>query len=249
MSTACLLLHGFAGSPFEIASLAPGLRALGCTVEVPTLPGHGTSIADFRTTFFKDWFGHAEQRFLALNSIYTKVIVMGFSMGGGLALHLAAKYDMAGLVTLAAPLWAYRSWFGQRGDPRISLTPLLRHIRPELPMPHAKEASRAVAPFEGYEGVLCLPQLYSLQQGLLPLRKLLPRIACPTLLMHDARDKYVPSEVALIIAREISSPDVVLHYTHIQENITSHHMIATHQETRDLVIQKVTDFVKRIMAE
>ncbi len=243
---ACLLLHGIAGSPFEVEPLAPGLRDLGCRVVMPTLPGHDTTVADFRATFFPDWLEHAEKAYLELKKEHQRVVVIGFSMGGALAMHLAARHGPAGLVTLAAPLYLYtfRPW--RVRDWRLVFAPALRHIRPEVPVRRAKELSRAIAPFKGYEGVICLPQFHSLNLGLRPLRRMLPQIHCPALVMHDIGDRIVFPDCAKEIAESLSSPDVRLHYTRVQETVTSHHMITTHRETREFVADAVTGFVRRI---
>ncbi len=50
LKTTCLLIHGFAGSTFEMEPLAPGLEALGCTVDIPTLPGHASRETPLVTT-------------------------------------------------------------------------------------------------------------------------------------------------------------------------------------------------------
>ena len=41
----CLLLHGLAGSPFEMRPLAVALEADGFTVDAAPLPGHGGDLA------------------------------------------------------------------------------------------------------------------------------------------------------------------------------------------------------------
>src|SRR5438045_2046546 len=48
--TGVLLLHGFGGSPVEVQPLALSLADKGYTVDVPLLPGHGTTPRDFAAT-------------------------------------------------------------------------------------------------------------------------------------------------------------------------------------------------------
>ena len=40
--SACLLLHGFTSSPYEMRLLGEYLGREGYTVSIPLLPGHGT---------------------------------------------------------------------------------------------------------------------------------------------------------------------------------------------------------------
>ena len=106
--TGCLLIHGFGGSPFEMEPLMDPLESMGCLVRNILLPGHDTTPDAWSRTSFKDWKGHAEAEFLRLQQGADDVFVMGLSMGGSLALHLAQRFDLAGVVAISAPVWLYR---------------------------------------------------------------------------------------------------------------------------------------------
>jgi len=86
---ACLLLHGFSSSPADFGALGPVLHAQGVHVFAPLLPGHGRSPEDLRGTRRDDWTRAAEEAFDHLATRHECVDVVGFSMGGVLALHLA----------------------------------------------------------------------------------------------------------------------------------------------------------------
>jgi Esterase/lipase len=247
--TACLLLHGIAGSPFEMEPLVPALKELGCAVDLPTLPGHDSSLEDFRRTFFKDWMGCAEERYQYLSRRYKKVIPIGFSMGGSLALLLSARHSPAAVVSLAGPLCLCRLFPFSSKTLLYLLMPLLKHLRPVLSRPGPKPQSRDIAPYRGYEGVTCLPQMHSLAKGLAQLRRVLPDIRCPALIMHDARDRTSWPGSALGIAAGASSEDLTVIYTRIREQVTSRHMLTTHRETREYIAAKVSGFVDAINRE
>jgi len=55
-----LVVHGFTGNPSTMRPLADALVAAGLTVEMPRLPGHGTTIDDMATTTWADWSGAAQ---------------------------------------------------------------------------------------------------------------------------------------------------------------------------------------------
>ena len=55
-----LCLHGFTGNPTAVRPLADAFAAAGYSVELPRLPGHGTTIEDMQTTGFADWSAEAE---------------------------------------------------------------------------------------------------------------------------------------------------------------------------------------------
>jgi carboxylesterase len=54
-----LVLHGFTGNPVSMRPLAEACAKEGFTVELPRLPGHGTSVEDLMTTGWADWSGPA----------------------------------------------------------------------------------------------------------------------------------------------------------------------------------------------
>ncbi len=246
VSTACLLLHGFAGSTFEVAPLAPPLEALGLTVEMPLLPGHGESLADFRRTFFPDWLDAAEQRFDALAATHERVFVGGFSMGGALSLILGARRRPAGIMALATPLWLYRIIPRQVRDLRLPFLPLLQYVTPVIPMPARGREAQEIAPCDTWLEGLPLAQLRSLGQGLALARRGLPLVSAPLLIIQDSRDRSVGPDAAGVIAGRALSLDVTMRRTNARENITGKHMITTHRETRAEVAGLCADFVRRV---
>src|SRR5438067_3818811 len=94
-----LVLHGFTGSPQSMRGLATAFAEAGFTVELPRLPGHGTSLDDMLTTGWADWSGWAEQAYQDLAGRCERVVVAGLSMGGTLTAWLAANHpEVAGIV-------------------------------------------------------------------------------------------------------------------------------------------------------
>lgn len=131
-------------------------------IETPILPGHGDELRLKGITYDR-WVAAAEQAFQALSHRCDMVHVVGFSMGGVLAVHLAEKYPVARLVLLSAAfyyvnprqLWCdiremfANGWRGVWEHPlflryrnKVMATPfsavrefrkLVRHVRPRLP--------------------------------------------------------------------------------------------------------------------
>ncbi len=94
-----LVLHGFTGNPSSMRSLAEAMAALGHHVELPRLPGHGTSIEDMSTTSWPDWTGEVEAAYQRLAGRVDRIVVMGLSMGGSLTLWTALQHpELAGIV-------------------------------------------------------------------------------------------------------------------------------------------------------
>jgi carboxylesterase len=94
-----LVLHGFTGNPSSMRGLAESFAAGGFHVEMPRLPGHGTTVEDMQTTGWADWTGEVEAAYQRLAARSGRIVVAGLSMGGSLTLWTALEHpDVAGIV-------------------------------------------------------------------------------------------------------------------------------------------------------
>lgn len=101
---AALLIHGFPGTPAEIHPAAMCLHELGWTVHGVLLPGFGPEIDTLGERRYEDWLGAIREGLSQLAREHERLLLVGYSMGGALALELAAKMPTAGIV-LFAPFW------------------------------------------------------------------------------------------------------------------------------------------------
>lgn len=104
--------HGFTGSvqsirPWAEALATPGDGWTGARVVAPRLPGHGTTWRDLARTRWWDWYAAVEDAYLELSAQVDRIFVAGLSMGGALALRLAERERIAG-VLLVNPAIATR---------------------------------------------------------------------------------------------------------------------------------------------
>ena len=88
--TACLLLHGFGSTPFEMAPVAERLAQAGVACLAPLLPGHGQTVDAWRRTGFEDWAGAAEAHLADLQTRFERVAVIGT---GGSAMVTSPAYS------------------------------------------------------------------------------------------------------------------------------------------------------------
>jgi carboxylesterase len=94
-----LLLHGFTSTTSTVLDLAKRCAAADYSVSAPRLPGHGTSVEDLMTTGWDDWSATALAAYDELASTCERVAIVGLSMGGTLAVHVAAhRPDVAAFV-------------------------------------------------------------------------------------------------------------------------------------------------------
>ena len=105
---AALLVHGFPGTPAELRPLAEALHAAGWTARGLLLPGFGPEFAALGRQHAADWIGAVRGALDELLAQHQPVVLIGYSLGGALALHaLSQGAAPAGLVLLA-PFWNFR---------------------------------------------------------------------------------------------------------------------------------------------
>ncbi|MFZ3207888.1 MAG: alpha/beta fold hydrolase [Geobacteraceae bacterium] len=100
-----VLVHGLLAAPRELAELATYLNDKGYWVYVVRLKGHGTSPDDLAIRTANDWVESVDLGYALMSSICKRVVVGGFSFGGGLALDCAARVgNVAGVFAVCPPL-------------------------------------------------------------------------------------------------------------------------------------------------
>lgn len=198
-----LLLHGFAGTPPELRRLGEHLAAHGYRCRGPVLAGHGTTPEDLELTDRHDWVRSAEAELDVLAAECDQVMVAGQSMGGAIALHLAATdLRVAAVATLAAPIWLTGL--------AVRLVPALRHLRRwhvagddvDLYDPAAIEELYSY----GRRPMRSIQQFMAL---IAEVRDELAEVRAPVLVMHGGRDRTIhPGNAREIEKRLICSAGV-----------------------------------------
>ena len=98
---AVLLVHGFGDSPEEMRPLGEELHAAGWTARGMLLPGFGPQLSALGDVRWEDWMEAVLQELRALRGRYSRVVLLGYSLGGSLALAASAVEPPDGLELLA----------------------------------------------------------------------------------------------------------------------------------------------------
>lgn len=110
MKTGVLFIHGFTGGPYEVRPFVDFLKQhTDWEIAVPTLPGHGVT-SDLKNVTAESWMMEAELAMRKLQKEVDRVIVVGFSMGGLIAMYLSLRYSIDKLVLLSAAAKYISPW-------------------------------------------------------------------------------------------------------------------------------------------
>jgi carboxylesterase len=227
-----LLVHGFTGSPASMTPWGRYLSDQGFGVAVPRLPGHGTTWQDMNRTGWADWYGEAERAFEKLRANCDQVVVGGLSMGGGLALRLAADHgrDVAGVVVVNAAV--------NRDRKDVLLLPVLKGLVPSLPG-IINDIKKPGVDEHGYRRTP-LRATHSMMAGWKVLREDLPKVTQPLLVFRSRVDHVVdPSSAALIRAR-VSSRDLT------ERMLENSYHVATLDHDAPAIFEESAEFVRRV---
>ena len=194
---ACVLTHGFTGVPFELRPIGKKLMDADISHVSLLLPGHGETIKSMAEKTWQDWYKKVQDETLSLKKRYSKVIAIGFSMGGTLALKLASENLVDGVISLssAAKLMDRHMFLARY----VSMYKLIRNKPRKEPNNYLIDDKFLGYPNHPYAGIY---QLYLLIRHVQKTRR---KVEVPALLIHSKKDQVVPYENMAFIEKRISS--------------------------------------------
>ncbi len=227
---AVLFLHGITGSPAAWRPLARAIASEGYAVRVPLLPGHGTNWQQLNSSRWEDWRDSAAAELESLAERYSSVVVVGLSMGGALALDIAASDAPVGGLVLVNP--------ALRIDSAVApLLPVLKYavrsvtaIGNDIARPGEDEHAYPRTP---------LRAVASLQRGQRRLLQRLWKVRVPTTVCVSAGDHVVgPWSLRQLRARLRCPLKVV--------TLRSSYHVATLDYDDHLILQEIRNMCERV---
>lgn len=226
-TTGILMIHGFTGSPSEFRRIGYELRDEGYTIQAVRLPGHGTSPEDMLRTGWTDWYGHVLENYDALAAKCKNVVVMGHSMGGLLALKLAVERQVAGVVSLATPIFLT----SRKSALAVIMQYFIKYIN-KKPKTFSTLLDESCAYTK--TPIRCV---VSLRKLLKHVKSLLPQVEAPIWIGQGGKDGVVHQESAAFLYERIRSKSKELRYY-----AKSSHGLLLDQE-RELVYADIAAFI------
>lgn len=225
-----LLSHGFTGSPASMRPWGEFLADQGYAVEVPRLPGHGTTWQEMNGTTWHDWSAEVTRAFDRLVADNDVVFVAGLSMGGALALRLAADRaeDVAGVMLVNAAVAS--------DNKQLIAVPVMRRLLKSVPG-IGNDIKKPGVVEHGYDRTP-LNALHSMVRAWKPLRADLAKVTAPIHIFRSEVDHVVDPSSARIIKSSVSSRDV-------QETVlTDSYHVATLDNDAQTIFEESLAFIR-----
>jgi len=225
------IIHGFTNTTYETRDLAKYLGEQGFYTKAINLPGHGTTPEDCNRVKFTDWIEFTEQGVAEMSSRCDNVYVVGISMGSVLALHLSSIFPINAAV-FASTVLEFKEYFSTR-----ILAPLFHRIVPfrEKRLSYPK-AIRDKFDYLGYK-VWPISAVNEMRKLTNKVQKELPKIKCPALVIHSAKDMLSPQSNISLVYDNISSG--------IKEKFIvnqANHNLFVNSPDQELIFQKINSY-------
>jgi esterase/lipase len=199
-----LLIHGLLASPAELKGYGEYLLARGYTVLGIRIKGHGTSPYDLMEQSWEAWYGSALRGHAILRAYCERIVVVGFSTGGALALCLASacQNTVKAVVAAAVPIKFI--------NPAFMLIPLLHGANKLVDWAPPYEGVKAFIenepehPDVNYRNVP-VKSLFELRKLIQGGDELWPAVTTPALILCAGRDPVVDAGSAKILFDKLGS--------------------------------------------
>ncbi|WP_371924977.1 alpha/beta hydrolase [Halobacillus sp. A1] len=233
MSTGCLCIHGYTGSPVEVEPLVNFLEEqTDWELSAPTLPGHGEEL-DLKGHYYQEWIAAAELALLELKKKHDTIILIGFSMGGMIASYLAAKYKADRLILLSAAL-KYISFPQMARDTVGILSDAWKGSLAENQLFIRYQTKVSQTHFlSSLEFMRCVEFT----------KPYLAQVECPTLIMQGELDGMVPSKAANFLESEIAAPKKEVVFLPQSKHLVCHDL------DQEVLFNKVIEFLSDLVKQ
>jgi carboxylesterase len=237
---ACLLIHGFTGTPKEMRWMGDYLHAQGHTCLGIRLAGHATRPKDMVRSRWTDWTASVEDGYNLLRGVTDRIFLVGLSMGGVLSLLMSTRLDVTGVVAMSTPYelpvrvpaWEMRAF---------SL--FKTYMRKEKGRPDEGWFDK-----DAWKDHISYPlnpvrSAAELQVLLGRMRFALPKINVPVLLIHSKDDTYVPADSMPRIFERLATSDREMLW------VTGSGHVVTRDAARQQVFEAAAAFIQKVGAQ
>ena len=225
------IIHGFSNSTYEVRELAEYLGNNGFYTRADNLPGHGTTADDCNRCKYNDWIKFVEKGVSEMDAKCDNIFIIGISLGSDLAIYLATKFQLSGVV-FAATVLKFNNEFKIR-----ILNTIFHSFFPKIDKRKTyNKKFRDTYDYYGYD-VYPMTGLNEMRKLTNIVRPILNQVTSPALIIYSKRDVLSLRANFDIVFDNISS--------NIKETLVlekSTHNIFTKSSEQQIVFNKILSF-------
>lgn len=227
-----VLSHGFTGSPHGLRTWAHAFAAAGFAVRMPLLPGHGTSWQELARTTWQQWHAALDDAYLELDAECDYVFAAGLSMGGALALRIAATRPVAGVVLVNPGLVI--------DDPRAPLAGILKLVMKSTPAIANDILKEGMD--EGAYPRTPVAAAHELNKMFKDTIRILPRVTAPVQVYRSTVDHVVSDSSIVALRRGLTHAPLEL------VRLENSYHVATMDNDADRIFAGSVDFIRSVVS-
>jgi carboxylesterase len=235
---ACLLIHGFTGTPKEMRWMGEFLCQQGYTCLGIRLAGHATHPEEMVRSRWTDWTASVEDGYNLLCGLTDDIFLIGLSMGGILSLLMSTRLKVKGVIAMSTPSRLptdYPIWLLE------FLSRFFKFSRKTNEPPGSGWFDKAVYQDHIAYGKNPVRSAAELKKLILEMRAVLPKVHVPVLLMHSKDERYVsPENMESIYAGLVNTSDKTKLYI-----MGSGHVLPR-DASREQVFRSAIEFIQRV---
>ena len=229
-SVGALVVHGFTGTPASLRGIAEAIAGAGHDVELPRLPGHGTTVTDMLATDWAAWSEAVAFARARLAERVERVVVIGQSMGATLILRSALDHPDTAAIVCINPLTQVRdhetiAMLDDFLDDGIAIVP---GEGSDIADPDSSDIA--------YAGTPLAPLKSLLVDGVAPITGRFAELTMPLRLFTSRNDHVVDPADSVHLASTYGGPVV---HTWLERSFH----VATRDYDRDLIVAESLAFV------
>ncbi|RFU67402.1 lipase [Peribacillus saganii] len=219
-----LISHGFNGTPQSMRYIAEKISEAGYTVSVPRLKGHGTSHQEMEECSYTDWIDSLETAYNQLSMSCLSIFIMGQSMGGTLAIDLASRRKVDGVITLNAAFEVP----GYEQYKHVATPRFIEEGEPDINDRNAMEITYTTVPLQSIKELLALIEATKEKPS---------SVHCPIIFFHSPEDHVVPAKCSEDLYHSVTS-----RYKKIHALLNSYH-VASLDFDKDFIVASSLQFI------
>src|SRR6476661_10108186 len=227
------LSHGFTGSPHGVRAWAAALAAAGFAVRMPLLPGHGTTWQELSRSRWTEWHDAMDAAYLELESECDHVFSAGLSMGGALALRIAATRPVAGAILVNPGLVI--------DDPRAPLAGILKLVLKSTPS-IGNDILKAGMD-EGAYARTPVAAAHELNKMVRDTVRLLPRVTAPVQVYRSTVDHVVSDASMNVLRRGLTHAPLEV------VRLENSYHVATLDNDAERIFEGSVEFIRRVLQD